>query len=259
MHSMQRGGSQSPEGQTGAETRARRSSDRLAFFLFASGGYPCAVTQSNPAGPARPCPGTDSPGPLTRRREQSKPSTKREYPLAHGIASESCWRPASTSATRRAAGTPRCAASSSASAAASTSSTCRRPSVCCTTPRSSPPRSPAAAAPCCSWAPRSRRATPSRRPPTACGMPYVHQRWLGGLLTNFQTDLQAHQAPARAARLDRERHAGAAPTRERIAARTSATSSRSTWAACATCSARPTRSSWSTSRPRRSPCARHSG
>ena len=34
---------------------------------------------------------------------------------------------------------------------------------------------------------RSRPATPSRRPPPPAGMPYVDQRWLGGLLTNFQT------------------------------------------------------------------------
>ena len=47
--------------------------------------------------------------------------------------------------------------------------------------------SPAAAARSCSWAPRSRRATRSRRPPRRRGMPYVNQRWLGGLLTNFQT------------------------------------------------------------------------
>ena len=39
----------------------------------------------------------------------------------------------------------------------------------------------------CSSAPRSRprRRSPSRRP--ASGMPYVNQRWLGGMLTNFQT------------------------------------------------------------------------
>ena len=31
----------------------------------------------------------------------------------------------------------------------------------------------------------------------AAGMPYVNHRWLGGLLTNFQTISQRHQAPAR--------------------------------------------------------------
>ena len=33
----------------------------------------------------------------------------------------------------------------------------------------------------------------------SCGMPYVDQRWLGGLLTNFQTINKRHPAPARAA------------------------------------------------------------
>ena len=44
--------------------------------------------------------------------------------------SRSYWRPACISATRRAAGTPRCAASSSVSGTASTSSTCCRPRRC---------------------------------------------------------------------------------------------------------------------------------
>ena len=38
-----------------------------------------------------------------------------------------------------------------------------------------------------SSAPRSRRATRSRSWAERCGMPYVNLRWLGGLLTNFQT------------------------------------------------------------------------
>ena len=33
---------------------------------------------------------------------------------------------------------------------------------------------------------RSRRRKPSRKP-QRCGMYYVNQRWLGGMLTNFQT------------------------------------------------------------------------
>ena len=78
-------------------------------------------------------------------------------------ASGSCWSPGYISDTRRAAGTPRCAVSSTASAGASTSSTCSRRRRCSSRLSSSAPRSPTAAAPCCSWAPRSRRATPSRR------------------------------------------------------------------------------------------------
>ena len=38
-----------------------------------------------------------------------------------------------------------------------------------------------------SSAPRSRPATRSRSGPSAADMPYVNQRWLGGLLTNFHT------------------------------------------------------------------------
>ena len=45
----------------------------------------------------------------------------------------------------------------------------------------------ATAAACSSSAPRSRRRRPSREQATRVGMPYVNQRWLGGMLTNFQT------------------------------------------------------------------------
>ena len=83
------------------------------------------------------------------------------------------------------------------------------------------------------------------------GMPYVNHRWLGGLLTNFQTislrikrlhDLERYddRGPARAA----ARRASAWPPRPTWR------SSRPTSAASRTCSARPTRCSWSTSRPR---------
>ena len=51
-----------------------------------------------------------------------------------------------------------------------------------------------------SSAPRSRLATRSRSWAERCGMPYVNRRWLGGLLTNFNTISQADPAPARAAR-----------------------------------------------------------
>ena len=39
----------------------------------------------------------------------------------------------------------------------------------------------------CSSARRSRPRTRSRRSPRTAGMPYVNERWLGGLLTNFNT------------------------------------------------------------------------
>ena len=54
-------------------------------------------------------------------------------------------------------------------------------------------------APCCSSAPRSRPRTPSPRRRQRCGMPYVNQRWLGGMLTNFETIKQSDR-PAEGAR-----------------------------------------------------------
>ena len=39
----------------------------------------------------------------------------------------------------------------------------------------------------CSSAPRSRPRTRSSRYAEKCGMPYINQRWLGGMLTNFET------------------------------------------------------------------------
>ena len=62
---------------------------------------------------------------------------------------------------------------------------------------SSPTASRAAAARCCSSAPRSRPATAIKEIAEAAGQPYVNHRWLGGLLTNFQTISLRHQAPAR--------------------------------------------------------------
>jgi small subunit ribosomal protein S2 len=65
---------------------------------------------------------------------------------------------------------------------------------------------------------KSRPATLSREVAEAAGMPYVNHRWLGGLLTNFQTINQ------RIRRLhDLERYEGSGqlellPTRERMAA-----------------------------------------
>ena len=82
----------------------------------------------------------------------------------------SCWRPASTSATRPAAGTRRCAASSSASAAASTSSTCSRRWSCSTRRTATSRTSASATAPCSSSARRSRpgRRRGARRRASAC-------------------------------------------------------------------------------------------
>ena len=93
----------------------------------------------------------------------------------------------------------------------------------------------------------------------SCGMPYIDQRWLGGLLTNFQT------ISKRIRRLHDLRDWTESGTMELLpVARAdrrdvkSATSSRRTSAAWPTCSARPTRCSWWTSRSRTSACARPS-
>ena len=78
---------------------------------------------------------------------------------------------------------------------------------------------PAAAASCCSSAPRSRPATPSRTSPRRAGMPYVNHRWLGGLLTNFQTINQRIKRLHDLERYETEGQLELLPTRERMAAR----------------------------------------
>ena len=47
------------------------------------------------------------------------------------------------------------------------------------------------AARCCSSAPSARRARPSQKEAERCGQPFVNQRWLGGMLTNFKTIRQS--------------------------------------------------------------------
>src|SRR4051794_39833648 len=52
----------------------------------------------------------------------------------------------------------------------------------------------------------------------AAGMPYVNHRWLGGLLTNFQTISQRIKRLHDLERYEREGQLGLLPTRERMAA-----------------------------------------
>ncbi len=78
--------------------------------------------------------------------------------------------------------------------------------------------SPAGAAPCCSSAPRSRPATRSRTIAEAADMPYVNHRWLGGLLTNFQTITQRIKRLHDLERYETEGQLQLLPTRERMAA-----------------------------------------
>ena len=47
--------------------------------------------------------------------------------------------------------------------------------------------SPPTVARCCSSAPSARPARSSSRKRQRAGMPFVDQRWLGGMLTNFKT------------------------------------------------------------------------
>ena len=89
------------------------------------------------------------------------------------------------------------------------------------------------------------------------GMPYVNHRWLGGMLTNFQTVYKRLQ---RMKELEALEQTGAAPraTRRRKPCSCSArrTSSPGRSAACGTCSGCPPRSGSSTPRRSTSPSTR---
>ena len=67
-------------------------------------------------------------------------------------------------------------------------------------------------------APRSRRGTPIRDVAEAADMPYVNHRWLGGLLTNFQTINQRIRRLHDLERFEAEGQLALLPTRERMAA-----------------------------------------
>ena len=133
-------------------------------------------------------------------------------------ASRSCWRPASTSATRRAAGTRRCAASSSASAAASTSSTCCKTQALLEQAQQFAAEIAHRGGTVLFVGTKKQARDAIKEIAEAAGMPYVNHRWLGGLLTNFQTislrikrlhDLERYETEGQLALL---------PTRERLAA-----------------------------------------
>ena len=79
----------------------------------------------------------------------------------------------------------------------------RPPTTSCATPSPRAGRS-------CSSAPRSRPRRRSRPQATRVGMPYVNYRWLGGMLTNFETIQTRLVAPARARGHGQRRHHGAA-------------------------------------------------
>ena len=179
---------------------------RLSRLSFAATGSPRPRREHR----ARPCP--------ARRTRVRAPAGGQPHNHNHQgsitwpqtLASRSCWRPASTSATRRAAGTRRCAASSSASATASTSSTCRRPSACCTRRRSSSARSPGRGGTVL-FVGTKKQARDTIEEAARALRHAVRQPALARRPADqLPDDLQAHHAPARAARVDRERHDGPA-------------------------------------------------
>ena len=141
------------------------------------------------AGPAR----QHTPVSARCRREQHQSIQGASWPPR--LAFASCWRPASTSATRRAAGTRRCAASSSASATASTSSTCcKTEALLAAGAASSPPTLAHRGGTVLFVGTKKQARDAIKEVAEAAGMPYVNHRWLGGLLTNFQTISSASSA-----------------------------------------------------------------
>ena len=88
--------------------------------------------------------------------------------------------------TRQEDGTPRWLPTSTPRETASTSLTCRSPWQ---GRRAYKAVSDIAAngGTICSWEPRSRRRRAIKTEAERCGMYYVNERWLGGMLTNFKT------------------------------------------------------------------------
>ena len=105
-----------------------------------------------------------------------------------------------------------------------------------TAPTSSSRRPSPTAARSCSSAPRSRPRRPIAEQATRVGMPYVNQRWLGGMLTNFQTVHKRLQRLKELEEIDFDDVAGsrAAPRRSCSAAAARRTSSSAPSAASAT-------------------------
>ena len=71
-------------------------------------------------------------------------------------------------------------------------------------------------------------------------MPYVNHRWLGGLLTNFQTISLRIKRLRDLERYETEGQLQLLPTRERMAAQADLAKLRATWAGSRTCGASPT-------------------
>ena len=217
-------------GRSSRETLRRTPEPRLNVPLPRSDARPGS----------RPCPAT-APGPRRRRPGIHAPPNKGAPPWLRS-ASRSCWRPASTSATRRAAGTQRCAASSSGSGTASTSSTSSRRRSCSSgagvrlrhrpARRHGPVRGHQEAGPRRDQGGRGVGRHALRQPPLA-----------RRAADELPDHLAAHQAAARPRALRDRGPAALLPTRERMSAQADLAKLRRTSAASRTCSAFRTRCS----------------
>ena len=125
-------------------------------------------------------------GPRITRRAEVRTAQEVHAPC-RPLRCASSSRPGSTSATRPGAGIPRCARSSSRSATGSTSSTSPRPSSASTSRSSSCRRRPARGDGVLFVGTKKQAQEPIAEEATRAGQPYVNQRWLGGMLTNFVT------------------------------------------------------------------------
>jgi len=76
-------------------------------------------------------------------------------------------------------------------------------------------RLPRKAARYCSWAPSGRPAIAVQKEAARCNMPYVNQRWLGGMLTNFKTIRQSIKRLNELDEIGAERFASTAAARRR--------------------------------------------
>ncbi len=133
--------------------------------------------------------------------------------------SRSCWKPAFTSATRRDAGTPRCAASFTGERNSIYIIDLLKTSTLLEQSQRLPVDTLARRGGTVLFVGTKKQARDAVRDiATEAGMPFVNHRWLGGLLTNFQTislrirrlhDLERYETEGQLALL---------PTRERMAA-----------------------------------------
>ena len=156
-------------------------------------------TTTPPGRRSRPCPGQAS---RVRVRPVGHLHRNKGAPLANDVGIRELLEAGVHFGHQTRRWNPRCAASSSASATGSTSSICRRPSVCSSRPGVR--GRVAVRGGTILFVGTKKQARDTIKEAATAGMPYVDQRWLGGLLTNFQTISKRIKRLARAARLDRD-------------------------------------------------------